>query len=154
MHISEFATEEHARIEHFRAWWEAMAARDEKADDGHPIWPLEMAAGHWDEALLTFDAQDAQADKIEEPEAAAFELAAMAVRYQVAERVFLEKRDNDLWCVSTGSATLNTDFECEVEPSPSNRDDDYLSRNRFTLAGAMAHARAWLETDPNNALLG
>lgn len=68
----------------------------------------------------------------------------LATRYEIGEGLWLERRGERSWCVFTGSSTINTDFERELESSPSGRDEDYLSRNRFTLEGALEHARAYM----------
>lgn len=54
--------------------------------------------------------------------------------------MMLKRRGPDSWCITNGSSVLNTDFEMEWEPSPSNRDDDFILRTRFPLDEAF---RQW-----------
>ena len=49
------------------------------------------------------------------------------------------------------SSCLNRDFEWEYQPSPSERDDDFFKRNRFTLDEAKAHCAAYLALPHNNS---
>lgn len=73
------------------------------------------------------------------------DLVRMATGFRVDADHEIVSRGEGRWAISRGSgSTLNTDFEWEYEPMPSNRDDDYLSRNRFTLEEAFAHFEAWV----------
>ena len=58
------------------------------------------------------------------------------------------------WAIVRGVETLNLDLEWEYEPSPSQRDDVYLARNRFTFDDARATLERWvlqeLQPDINN----
>lgn len=65
------------------------------------------------------------------------------VRFQVGagrNAIFIEDRGNGKWAVSNGCSVLATDGEWEYEPRPSNRDDDFLARTRFTLDEAKRRA--------------
>lgn len=80
------------------------------------------------------------------------DLLAMATRFQVDAELRIEKRGEDSWavCSDTG-ACLNTLCEMEYEPSPSNRDDEFIARARYTLAGAfeqIARYRDWQRSFP------
>lgn len=54
-------------------------------------------------------------------------------------RARLERRDpeKDCWAIIDAGFCLNTDGEWEWEPSPSNRDADFIERTRFPLFVAM-----------------
>ena len=64
-----------------------------------------------------------------------------AVRFQVDEDVYVEKRGEDAWCVSVyGGAVLDRDLQRHREPMPSNRTDEFIAATRFTLSEAMSIA--------------
>ncbi|NDV52739.1 hypothetical protein [Salipiger sp. PrR003] len=72
------------------------------------------------------------------------DLLAMATRFQVDAELRIEKRGEDSWAVCSDSgACLNTDYELEYEPSPSNRDEEFIARARYTLAGAFQQITAF-----------
>jgi hypothetical protein len=48
------------------------------------------------------------------------------------------------WAIVRGVETLNLDLEWEYEPSPSQRDDVYLARNRFTFDDAKETLERWV----------
>ena len=48
------------------------------------------------------------------------------------------------WAIVRGVQTLNLDLEWEYEPSPSQRDDVYLARNRFTFDDAKRTLERWV----------
>ena len=48
------------------------------------------------------------------------------------------------WAITRGVQTLNLDLEWEYEPSPSQRDDVYLARNRFTFDDAKEILERWV----------
>lgn len=54
---------------------------------------------------------------------------------------------HDTWAVRKGALCLNDDMEWEYEPIPSSRNDDFLSRTRWTKEEALEHAAviAWRE---------
>ena len=52
----------------------------------------------------------------------------------------------DRWCVKGLFEVLNDAGEWEREPSPSNRDDDFLARCRFTEAEALRLAKVAVNT--------
>jgi hypothetical protein len=52
----------------------------------------------------------------------------------------VELRGEDRWAVVHHKCCLNRDGEWEWEPSPSNRDDDFLDRCRFGREDALARA--------------
>jgi hypothetical protein len=70
------------------------------------------------------------------------------VKFFVREDVYIENRDPEnrfpnkpAWVVTKHGCTLNSDMEFEYEPMPSSRDDEYISRTRFTLAAAIDYAK-------------
>lgn len=58
--------------------------------------------------------------------------------------IYVESRDkyNKTWVVSNGSGVWNADNEFEWEPSPSNRDDEFIARTRFDRDTAVLLAAA------------
>lgn len=64
-----------------------------------------------------------------------------AVRFQVGEDVYVEKRGEDAWCVSVfGGTVLDRDLQQHCEPMPSNRTDEFVAATRFSLSEAMSIA--------------
>ena len=64
-----------------------------------------------------------------------------AVRFQVDEDVYVEKRGEDAWCVSVyGGAVLDRDLQRHYEPMPRYRTDEFIAATRFTLSEAMSIA--------------
>lgn len=55
-------------------------------------------------------------------------------------------RGNDRWAVLKLGSCLNVYGEWEFEPSPSNRNDEFKERCRFTLDEALTRAKAFQET--------
>jgi len=53
----------------------------------------------------------------------------------------VEWRGEDQWAVKHIGYTLRADGDWEYEPSPSSRDDDYLTRCRFARDTALGMAR-------------
>jgi hypothetical protein len=72
-------------------------------------------------------------------------LFAAATAFGFENDISIEMRGrNDggtLWAVVRGRSTLNTEGYWEYEPMPSNRDDDYIARTRFTLEEAYARMK-------------
>ena len=58
MRLDEFLLEEVERIERFRAWYLAEAAKPENVVDGEPMFPLEMEPGEWDQQMLAFSDEE------------------------------------------------------------------------------------------------
>lgn len=52
-------------------------------------------------------------------------------------------RGDSHWAIVRGVETLNLDLEWEYEPSPSQRDDVYLARNRFAFDDAKETLERW-----------
>jgi hypothetical protein len=81
------------------------------------------------------------------------EPTAMATKYDVSclpvdhrERIhftlYVEWRGDDRWAVCTGfQRCLSSTGEWDYEPSPSNREDDYLDTHRFDLDTALRLAK-------------
>ena len=64
-----------------------------------------------------------------------------AVRFQVGEDVYVEKRGEDAWCVSVfGGTVLDRDLQRRREPMPSYRTDEFVAATRFSLSEAMSIA--------------
>ena len=68
------------------------------------------------------------------------EMLARAVRFQVGEDVYVEKRGEDAWCVTVFSTVLDRDLQRHYEPMPSSRTDEFVAATRFSLLEAMAIA--------------
>lgn len=66
---------------------------------------------------------------------------AFATRFEL-KGVKIEKRSTkpgvDSWAILLDGEVLNKDGTWEYEPSPSNRDDDFIARTRFTRDEAFA----------------
>lgn len=75
-------------------------------------------------------------------------LVSQAVKFQFTnpareDPIYVESRGRTGWAVTEGSrACFNTDGEWEYEPMPSNRDDDFIARTRFTLDEALKIAES------------
>jgi hypothetical protein len=64
-----------------------------------------------------------------------------AVRFQINEDVFVEKRGEDAWCVSAfGGTVVDRDLQRHYEPMPSSRTDEFIAATRFSLSEAMSIA--------------
>jgi len=55
--------------------------------------------------------------------------------------VTVEWRGRDLWAVMRHGSALGSDGEWDYEPSPSNREDDWLATHRFDLDTALKLAK-------------
>ena len=82
-----------------------------------------------------------------------------AVKYFFSRDVYIEDRDpenrfpeKDTWAITKGISgmCMNRDREFEYEPLPSNRDDTFFARCRFSLeeARTIAWDLAPTEDDP------
>lgn len=60
--------------------------------------------------------------------------------------ITVEERDTGRWAVKGMFRVLNSSGEWEHEPSPSNREDDFLARCRFTEAEALRLACEVVDT--------
>lgn len=69
------------------------------------------------------------------------DLLALATRFQVSDRITVERRGENSWAVCRDGFVLADDGLWEMEPMPSSRDDDFLARCRFPLGDAMDCAR-------------
>lgn len=55
--------------------------------------------------------------------------------------ILLQKRSEEKWAIVVdGVEVLNSNGDLEYEPMPSNREDDFLKRTRFSLEKAWALA--------------
>jgi len=60
-----------------------------------------------------------------------------AVRFQVGEDVYVEKRGENAWCVSAfGGTVVDRDLQRHYEPMPSNRTEEFIAATRFSLEEA------------------
>lgn len=75
------------------------------------------------------------------------EMLKLAVRFQVAEDVFVEKRGNDSWCVSVFRTVLDRDLTRQYEPMVSGRTDDFIAATRFTLEEAFEIATRYCKNE-------
>lgn len=63
------------------------------------------------------------------------------VKYQIKDGdVHVEWRGTGLWAVTRRGACLNRDGQWEFEPLPSNRDQAFFDRCRYTLDEALRAA--------------
>lgn len=77
------------------------------------------------------------------------ELLALATKFQLTDDISIQARGKGLWAVCTSSGCcINTFFEREVEPFPSNRDKEFLARTRLSLEEAFDRADAYLALPP------
>ena len=58
-----------------------------------------------------------------------------------AMTITVEYRGRGLWAVTRRGEALSTDGEFDYEPSPSNREDDWLETHRFDLETALKLAQ-------------
>lgn len=58
--------------------------------------------------------------------------------------VVLRDTEKDLWAVVYGGSVVNSDCKLELEPSPSNRDDDFLRRARCLKHAALMRAKKFI----------
>lgn len=56
--------------------------------------------------------------------------------------ITLESRGDGMWAICDRGCCWNKDGQWECEPLPSNRDDAYLKRNRYTFDEACAELKA------------
>lgn len=62
------------------------------------------------------------------------------------ETIMVEWRGDDRWVVSDSLGNVyNTDCQWEYEPSPSNRDKDFIARTRFSQDRAFEIGRSLME---------
>lgn len=71
-------------------------------------------------------------------------LKAVIAAYELPDESRIElcvqRNGTHKWAVRRGCACLNSDGEFEFEPTPSGRDDDFLTRCRFESAEAAYQA--------------
>ena len=66
------------------------------------------------------------------------DLLALAVKFRVAEDLYVEKRGAEQWAVTTASGCcVSTDLRSVYEPLPSNRSEEFMEKCRFTLDEAL-----------------
>lgn len=66
------------------------------------------------------------------------DLLALAVKFRVAEDLYVEKRGAEQWAVTTASGCcVGKDLRAVYEPLPSHRSEEFLERCRFTLDEAL-----------------
>lgn len=59
-----------------------------------------------------------------------------------ATEITVQKRSATQWCVSNGASVWSKDGQWEYEPLPSNRDEEFFQRTRYSLDEAFMAARA------------
>ncbi len=121
------------------------AIRDDR--DHAQAWPCD---GEGDESGNFRCRKELRIAGLEHEIAALQSKLALAVRFQLStgrNAVFVEDRGEMAWCVCDGSLCLNRDGEWEYEPLPSNRDDAFIARTRYSLDEAMTSAKAAILAD-------
>jgi hypothetical protein len=75
------------------------------------------------------------------------------VSYFVQDGIYINNRDPEnrfldkpSWAIVKQSFCLNKDLVFEYEPLPSSRDDDFLSRTRFSLEDALNLVEKYLKS--------
>jgi len=61
------------------------------------------------------------------------EMLARAVRFQIGEDVFVEKRGENRWCVSVFGTVVDRELQRHYEPMPSSRTEEFIAATRFDL---------------------
>lgn len=73
-------------------------------------------------------------------------LSPYATCFEIAEDITIEKRGEDLWCVSVfGKTVLDRDLNRHYEPLPSGRTAEFIAATRFTLEDAYTIAKRYEE---------
>lgn len=60
----------------------------------------------------------------------------MATCFTVDEGITIEKRGDDIWCVSVFGSVLDKDLNRHFEPPPIYQSDEFKSKTRFSLNDA------------------
>ena len=75
-------------------------------------------------------------------------LSRYATRFEIAEDIAIERRGENLWCVTVfGGTVLDRDLNRHYEPSPSNRTDEFIAATRFDLDQAYSIAKRYEEKE-------
>lgn len=70
----------------------------------------------------------------------------LAVRFQIGEDVYVEKRGENAWCVSVfGGTVVDRDLKRHYEPMPSSRTEEFIAATRFNLNEAFEIAKRYNE---------
>jgi hypothetical protein len=96
-------------------------------------------ASHWRDEAARFEAA-LNAER--SARLAAEAKLAQAVAFDLGGDIAVESRGNGAWAVKNFACVLNADGLWEWEPQPSSRDDDFISRTRFSLDEAFTRARS------------
>ena len=73
---------------------------------------------------------------------------AAAVRFQIAEDVFVEKRGEGKWCVQAfGGTVVDRELNRHYEPMPSSRTEEFIAATRFSLDEAFDIAKKFNERE-------
>ena len=64
------------------------------------------------------------------------ELFDKAVKFEMADGLFIEKRGKDSWAITNIGNCYAKEGGWEHEPLPSNRSNEFIARTRFTLEEA------------------
>jgi len=72
------------------------------------------------------------------------ELVGQANRFKIADRIYVDLRDEeeDRWAVVSDGWVLDNENTWVREPMPSSRTDEFLERTRYSRTEAIAKAKA------------
>lgn len=71
-------------------------------------------------------------------------LSSYATRFEIAEDITIEKRGEDLWCVSVfGKTVLDRGLNRHYEPLPSKRTEEFIAATQFSLEDAYTIAKRY-----------
>lgn len=98
-----------------------------------------MIYGMTDDEVVEY--MESMGDQINKLEA----ILSAAVRFQIAEDLFVEKRGEGKWCVSVFGNVVDRDLNRHYEPYPSNRSEEFIAATRFSLDEAFDIAKRYNE---------
>jgi len=75
------------------------------------------------------------------------ELLQKAVKFQCDEDIFIEKRGNNLWCITLFGTVLDRNLCRHYEPLSSSRTDEFITATRFSLHDAFEIANRYMNDD-------
>jgi len=74
-------------------------------------------------------------------------LLSAAFEFRLPHGLIIQKRGTNQWVILYGCSILNANGGWEFEPLPSNRDEEFIARTRFTLDEALGRAEAYITLD-------
>ena len=74
-------------------------------------------------------------------------LLSTASEFRLPHGLVIQKRGANQWAITDDCSVLNANGRWEFEPHPSNRDEEFIARTRFTLDEALEHAEAYIALD-------